>query len=963
MSHILRVFQVAFSIALTLPLVATTAHAADGQARTYVVQLDGDPVVGYRGGLPGLAATRPAPGQKIDRNQADVARYARHLDARSAAALTAAGGGRKLYDYRYALHGFAAVLTPAQAQKLASVPGVLSVQEDELRQVETISTPDFLGLTGRRGLWAQLGGVGQAGEDVVIGMVDSGIWPESASFSGRGYDDTLGEFRPWSGACVTGEAFPASACNNKIIGARYYDTGFGGPAGVKATFPYEFNSARDTEGHGTHTSSTAAGNHGVTALYDGINLGRLSGMAPRARIAVYKVCWGRAADPNGRAGCFTSDSVAAIDDAVADGVDVINFSISGSRTSFVDPVEVAFLFAADAGVFVAASAGNSGPGASTAAHNSPWLTSVAAGTHDRFFAATVKLGDGNQYSGASLGAGTATLPVVLSTSAGRAGADPTQVRLCFLGTLDPAVVTGKIVVCDRGVNDRVEKSREVLRAGGLGMILVNTSANTLNADIHSVPTVHLGHLDRPAIVAYVSGTAAPTAQLSPFVLTHTAVAPAVASFSSRGPALASGDLLKPDVMAPGVDILAAVAPINGGRDFEFYQGTSMSSPHVAGVAALLRGLHRDWSPAMIKSALVTTASQTTNAGTPIAGGFFATGAGEVVPSSAADPGLVFDAGFDDYWAFLCANGNVNPAYCPAVVPPRSNLNQPSIAVSALTGVRTVTRTVTNVSGEQESYACSASVPGFTATVSPASFSIRKNATQPLAITFTRGTAAFRAYSQGYLTCTGSRGHVVKSPVALRPLVLNAPTEVAGTGAPLSYQVTPGYTGTFSAAAAGLVPAVTASGAVSDNESLYFDVVVPAGTPLARFALFNETTTPGSDLDLYVYRGAAWTLVGASGGSTSAEQVDLVNPVAETYHVEVNGYATANPSAFTLFTWVVGADAGNMAVTAPATVTVGVPASVGLSFTGLAPATRYLGVVGYGGGAATAAPTVVRVTTP
>jgi len=855
-----------------------------------------------------------------------------------------------------------ASLTPAQAEKLKSVPGVVSVQEDELRQLDTISTPEFLGLDGRKGLWNKLGGYKEAAEDIIIGMVDSGIWPESPSFAGRGFDDDYTEHHAWLGQCVPGEAFPVTACNNKLIGARYYDSGFGGPAGVKAKFPYEYNSARDTEGHGTHTASTAAGNHGVTALYDGINLGKLSGMAPRARLAVYKVCWGRSSDTVNKAGCYTSDSVAAIDEAVADGVDVINFSISGSRTSFLDPVEVAFLFAADAGVFVAASAGNSGPTVSTVAHNSPWVTSVAAGTHDRFFAAIAKLGDGNQYSGASLGAGTATLPVVLSTSAGLAGANATEVRLCYVGTLDPAVVTGKIVVCDRGVIDRVAKSQAVKAAGGLGMILTNTSANTLNADLHSVPTVHLSHLDRTAVRTYVATAASPTAQLSAFQLTHTAVAPAVASFSSRGPSQASGDILKPDVMAPGVDILAAVAPVNGGRDFEFYQGTSMSSPHVAGIAALLKGEHKKWTPAMIRSALVTTASRIDNSGAPIAGGFFAHGAGEVVPAAANDPGLVFDAGFDEYLGFLCGTGQLTASYCPSIRISPSNLNQPSIAVSALTGVRTVTRTVTSVSGEKETYACSASVPGFTATVTPASFTIKKDRKQALTVAFTRDTAAFLAYSQGFLTCSGSRGHVVRSPVALRPVVLDAPTEVAGTGAALSYPITAGYSGAFSATAAGLVPATTYTGEVVTNDYVLFPVVIPAGTRLARFSLFDETTTPGSDLDLYVF-DADFNLLGGSGGATSAEQVDLKNLPAGTYYVDVEGYATANPSTFTLFTWAVGADAGNMAVTTPATVTTGGTASVGLSFTGLLPATRYLGSVVYGGGAATAPATVVRVTTP
>src|SRR6185436_15046490 len=201
----------------------------------------------------------------------------------------------------------------------------------------------------------------------------------------------------WPGKCHPAEAFNASHCNQKVIGARYYNTGFGGDAAVKARYPNDFNSPRDGSGHGSHTASTAGGNSGVRASVDGIDLGTISGMAPRARLSIYKTCYGDGAT----SACFTSDSVAAIDQAVADGVDVINYSISGSTTSNVDAVEVAFLFAADAGVFVAASAGNSGPTVSTVAHNSPWLTTVAAGTHDRHFPAGVILGNGVTYFGVS----------------------------------------------------------------------------------------------------------------------------------------------------------------------------------------------------------------------------------------------------------------------------------------------------------------------------------------------------------------------------------------------------------------------------------------------------------------------------------------------------------------------------------------------------------------------------------
>ncbi|MBK9675335.1 MAG: S8 family serine peptidase [Betaproteobacteria bacterium] len=246
----------------------------------------------------------------------------------------------------------------------------------------------------------------EPGENVIIGIVDGGIWPESLSFSDRTGENgnaskngklSYQQIPGWHGKCVPGDAFTASNCNQKVIGAQYFNAGWGGNAGIDAQLPWEYNSPRDFGGHGTHTASTAGGNAGVPTTGAAAVFGAVSGIAPRARIAVYKVCW---QTPTGGS-CFSSDSVAAIDQAVADGVDVINFSISGSSTNFRDAVEIAFLYAADAGVFVAASAGNSGPAVSTVAHPGPWLTTVAAART----AATARLSDAGQrvtYSGASV---------------------------------------------------------------------------------------------------------------------------------------------------------------------------------------------------------------------------------------------------------------------------------------------------------------------------------------------------------------------------------------------------------------------------------------------------------------------------------------------------------------------------------------------------------------------------------
>jgi subtilisin family serine protease len=639
----------------------------------YIVEMADMPVVSYRGGISGLKATAPKKGQKIDPYSSDVVNYVAYLKTKHDNALGKVGG-QKLYDYTYSYNGFAARLTLEQANKLAAMNGVLAVNPDELLTLDTSSTPAFLGLNAPGGLWTQ----GVTGEGVIIGIVDGGIWPESMSFSDRtgtngnaSKDGKLSyqQIPGWHGKCVPGEEFSASNCNQKLIGAQYFNAGWGGNKGIDAQLPHEYNSPRDFGGHGTHTASTAGGNANVQTTGAASVFGAVSGIAPRARIAAYKVCWQTPAGGS----CFSTDSVAAIDQAVADGVDVINFSISGSRTNFRDPVEIAFLFAADAGVFVAASAGNSGPTTSTVAHPGPWLTTVAAGTHNRNGAGSVTLGNGMTYEGASVATAVGPADLIDSEVAGLPGADPTAVRLCFAavdngGTpvLDPAKIAGKIVVCDRGVTARVNKSLAVQEAGGVGMILINNPASSTNADFHFVPTVHLDFpcsCSRQGICCHPGATAT----INQATIVFNAPAPFTASFSSRGPLLAGGgDLLKPDVIAPGQDILAAVAPPgNAGRDFDLYSGTSMSSPHVAGFGALLSQKHPNWSPMAMKSALMTTASDVLDGGTPAPNTnpvlIFRQGAGHVRPNNAADPGLVYDSGFNDWLNFICGTQPVPSA--------------------------------------------------------------------------------------------------------------------------------------------------------------------------------------------------------------------------------------------------------------------------------------------------------------
>ena len=957
----------------------------------YIVQMIDAPVVAYEGGVRGMRATQPAQGQKIDPNSPDVIRYSAYLDAQHDRALRAVGGGQKVYDYRYTYNGFAAMLNKAQAEQMKSVAGVVAVSEDALHSIDTSSTPAFLGLSDPAGLWNMLGGVGSAGEDIIIGIVDSGIWPESLSFTDRtrsgpnGQPGKLGyqQIPGWHGKCTPGEEFNASMCNQKLIGAQYFSAAWDAGGGVEAQRPWEFYSPRDYNGHGTHTASTAGGNNGVPATGPASVFGSISGMAPRARIAAYKALWSTQAGDT--ASGFTSDLAAAIDQAVADGVDVINYSVSGTTTNFLDPVQMSFLFAARAGIFVAASAGNSGPTVATVAHPSPWLTTVAAGTHNRNGEGSVTLGNGVTYSGASVATPVGPAPLIDSTAAGLPGADPGQLALCYGATdgavvLDPALVAGKIVVCDRGVTARVNKSLAVQQAGGVGMILLNTSVNSLNADFHFVPTVHLQNTDRAAVKAYAA-TAGATATINQATIIYNAPAPFTASFSSRGPSrAANGDLLKPDVIAPGQDILAAVAPPGqAGLNFNLLSGTSMSSPHVAGLAALLKDLHPDWTPMMIKSALMTSAYDVLDDPNTDPLVIFRQGAGHVRPNSAADPGLVFNAGWNDWLAFLCGTTTgVSASTCSTLAGmgysfDPSNLNTASIAIGDLAGVQTVTRKVTNVGSAPATYTASyTGLLGLNVVISPSSLTLNPGETKSFTVTFTTTTAALNAYVGGQLTWSDGT-HNVRIPVVIRPVALAAPAAVFGNGTPFSYNVAFGYNGAFAATARGLVPAAVTPGTVADDptdgacalgspNAQLIPVVVPAGTTYARFSLFDADVNPGSDIDLCVFRGT--TLVGSSGSGTSAEEVNLLNPAAGDYTVVVQGWGVNGTSPFKLYTWLLGSTAaGNMAVSAPAAATIGGTGTIALTFSGLDPATKYLGSVAYSGASGMPNPTIVRVDTP
>lgn len=1028
------------SLAILL-LAASVAQSAQAQERrSYIVQLVDKPAAAYTGQIDGLAATKPAPGARINVGAADVQAYLTYLDTKQAAVAGTVSAAQITHQYNVVFNGFSALLTDDEVRALKKNSGVANISADSILQLDTSYTPTFLGLDKPGGIWEQLGGTAHAGEDVILGIVDSGIWPENTAFADRVDESGVPSHSgnnvvygappaSWHGECQTGEGFSADNCNNKLIGARYYR------ASSAALHWTEFRSPRDSVagdtghgGHGTHTASTAGGNHGALATSNGVSLGKASGMAPRARIAAYKVCWTDGA--TGKNGCATADSVAAIDQAVKDGVNVINFSIgpNAGGGAFDEATEQAFLGAANAGVFVATSGGNSGPSTpapsvpAPVSHISPWLATVANSTHNRLYAGNVILSNGTRLEGASSNANTPALPLIRSRDAGLAGISPTDVNLlrCYGAAdttpayLDPAKVAGKVLVCDRGGNVLVNKSANAKTAGAAGVVIANVAggANTIVNQAHVLSTVHLAQAQGDALKAFMASSPDGKAALGEIhtVADTTVQAPIVSDRSSRGPNVANANILKPDLSAPGTNILAGVtadltpaqrdAVAAGGvapaAQWDFYSGTSMASPHVAGVAALLRQQHPDWSPAAIKSALMTTAFSTLPDGLNGSVSWDATaknsgqlpwgqGAGHIAPNSAADPGLVYDLSEIDYARFLCGL-NIRTQYSANCATTGSiaayNLNLASLTAANVLGTQTLTRTVTNVGSSSAVYNASASLPGYTVAVTPSSLSLAPGAKAQFQVKLTRTTAPLDTWVYGALSWTDGT-HTVRSPLTARGSILVATPLVKSEAATGSKVVTlgTGFAGPLVGVKSGLIEAVRetrtigqannstasasckAGGATGVN---VHNVVIPAGTLAARFATYDAETTGGAntDMDMEVYN-AANVLVGSSGNQSSNEQVELRLPAAGTYKVCLIGYAPQNGQAnYTLSSWVLapGLSNGGFKALMPGTAFMGGTASVALSWSNLAEGKRHLGAVGYQVAGVVQGITVVEVNT-
>ncbi|XVF47667.1 hypothetical protein PTKIN_Ptkin03bG0128500 [Pterospermum kingtungense] len=805
-------------------LVLLLGLVVAGKAEIYIVTVEGEPIISYKGGENGFQATAVESDEKLDTSSELVTFYASHLEKKHdmlLGMLFEHGSYRKLYSYKHLINGFSVHLSPEQAETLRRTPGVKSVERDWKVRRLTTHTPQFLGLP--TGVWPTGGGFDRAGEDIVIGFVDSGIYPHHPSFAAH-HTDPYGPVPKYRGKCEIDPDTKRDFCNGKIIGAQH----FAEAAKAAGAFnpAIDFASPLDGDGHGrlvaiSH-SSIAAGNNGIPVKVHGHEFGKASGMAPRARVAVYKALYRLF-------GGFVADVVAAIDQAVHDGVDILSLSVgpnsppTTTKTTFLNPFDATLLAAVKAGVFVAQAAGNGGPFPKTLVSYSPWIASVAASIDDRRYKNHLTLGNGKILAGIGLSPSTHPNQTYTMVAANDVLLDSSVMKYSPSDCQRPEVlnknlVEGNILLCGYSFNfvvgtASIKKVSETAKAlGAIGFVLVveNASPGTKFDPVPvGLPGILITDVSKSMDLIDYYNISTPrdwTGRVKSFKaigsigdglmpILHKS-APQVTLFSARGPnikdfSFQDADLLKPDILAPGSLIWAAWSP-NGtdepnyvGEGFAMISGTSMAAPHIAGIAALLKQKHPHWSPAAIKSALMTTSTKVDRAGRPLQAQQYSEteamklvtatpfdyGSGHVDPRAALDPGLIFDAGYEDYLGFLCTTRgidiheikNYTNLPCNTTMGHPSNLNTPSITVSHLVGTQTVTRTVTNVA-EEETYVIKARMhPSVAIETNPTAMTLRPGASRKFSVTLTARSVT-GSYSFGEITLKGNRGHKVTIPV-------------------------------------------------------------------------------------------------------------------------------------------------------------------------------------------------------
>ncbi len=700
------------------------AKIGESETGLYIVRLADPALASYLGGIAGLEATSPmvTGARKLDaKSEASVA-YLSYLDAKQAELITEINGvvGRSVevvFQYKNALNGIAVRVSQAEAQQLAGLPTVKAVYPDMVRQVETDIGPWWINADD---IWeGDIGsGLSTKGEGIIVGVIDTGINHASPSFADPGPIDGYDHTNPWGAGNYVGICNPADPnyiigfCNDKLIGAFNFT---------------DAPSAEDDHGHGSHTASTAAGNV-VTVTISAEITRTISGVAPHANIIAY-----RGLNTAGSGNSTTL--VASVDQGIADGVDVLNYSISGGDDPWNDPIDLAFLDAYNAGIFVSASAGNTGPNPNTVAKTGPWNAAVGMSTTPRLIANSLDVTNPFTATLQDLAALQGNGPQLTTDIAAELAYSPANVIGCTsTGGFPAGYFTGKFALIMRGTCSFSEKIVNATTAGAVAVVMFNNRGGppiAMSTPGTTIPSVMVGQGDGLDLIDYIDANAPVTVRLNfaQSVIVNPDFADIMDSGSSRGPS--DWEVLKPDYAAPGVNILAAVAASGGDPvQYAFYSGTSMAAPHGAGAAALMIDLHPDWSPAEIKSALQTTTfpwwlMSATTASSVVAANPFDTGSGRLDLEGAANAGLVFDETFANY---VAAN--------PTAGGDPKTLNQPNLVNYNCVGTCTWTRTVRSVLSTSATYTVTfvSDVPTLTVTANPDVFTINPGATQEIEFT-------------------------------------------------------------------------------------------------------------------------------------------------------------------------------------------------------------------------------------
>lgn len=950
----------------------------------YIVHLENDSVAMYDGGVKGLEATNPnmkmrnleftkrsLSSQKLNVNSPDVVAYSSFLEGKQRQVISKikeiSSNAEVVSSYKLALNGMAVRMYQAEAELVSRLPGVKFVERDQLFTLDTDTGPSLIGAPSVWDGSATDSGVGAHGEGVVVGIIDSGVntdHPSFADVSGDGYDhdNPLGSGN-YLGDCAGDYA---ELCNDKLIGVysypvitdNYDDT---------TVFPVDLpENGEDYGGHGTHVASTAAGNilfdvpevtpeFGVeesSGIPTGFVFDRISGVAPRANIISYQVCFGGRSQAGDTYGDCPGAAIAAgIESALADGVDVINYSISGGGFSWGSSTELAYLAARNAGIFVATSAGNGGPGASTTPKHAPWYTAVAAAEHGRTVAYDKSIGDfagGDSELGTLTGAsnsGGITASIVYAGDFENPN-DPDGDSAQCLQPFPADTFSGEIVVCDRGAIARVQKAINVADGGAAGYVLANLDggATSVNSDAYVVPGIHIDSSQGDMLRTWLAsgeGHSATIAEASGELVIDDSRVDVLAGFSSKGP---SGTIstLTPTVTGPGVNIYAAYADQHFGHDgngpapsdYDYLSGTSMSSPHVAGAAALVKSAKPGWSPDNIRSALAMTATPTVKKEDGVtAGDWFDMGSGRIQVDQAVKAGLVMDESADNYTA---ANPNEGGE-------PRS-LNLPSVTDWNCVGTCTWTRTVTATKAGSWT-ASGASVSGnLDITVTPASFELVEGESQEISVSVNAFNSPSDIWSFGIVNLTSGTSPDLHLPVSVIASNGNLPSELAVEAKRnqdsyllkdlLAVEITD-----FTVNSYGLTKATVVAGSAaldSDNSSVLDDLtdglfIATADIPedAKRLVVMTSNST-SPDLDLFVigdFNGdgipTADEIVASSATATADETVDIALPAAAMYWMVVQNWAASAEGATDTFdlsyALVDGTPGDNLMVDGPAAV--------------------------------------------